>query len=389
MNQIETSTDDRGEFIQPTLEGGYIITGKTSPGGEEPSDVLLVKIDADGKHQWTKTYGGSGWDTGRAVFQTDDGYMILAQTGSFGPGREAFYAIKTDLDGNEVWWRTYGEMGNYAPMSGAETSDGGFVMVGISVFSSSDIDIHVIKIDWNGTQEWSRKYGGDGDEWGLSIQQTEDGGYVLCGFTRSYGLTTDKGIVIKLSPEGDEEWHTLVGSEWSKARSVIQTSDRGYVITGWDQTLGNSKYEVLLVKLGPHGDTRWTKRFSVKNDDNMGLDIKQLEDGGFLVVGDAHDDGEESDILVLRVDQNGRNVRTKMIGGASSERGYDSVVQGEDVVVLGRKRNYHSNIYLVKIGLPTEANYRSYDPFTVLVASISAVVILFIIKQTIPKDKQI
>ena len=103
---------DRGVFVSPTKDGGYIAVGVTKSFGKGGEDVYLVKTDSNGEFLWSKTYGGTDQDNGWSVHETPDGFVLAGFTKSFGAGGFDFYLIKTDSDGEIDWSKTYGGEGD-------------------------------------------------------------------------------------------------------------------------------------------------------------------------------------------------------------------------------------------------------------------------------------
>jgi hypothetical protein len=150
--------------------------------------------------QWSKTFGGRGDDGGYSVQQTSDGgYIIVGYTTSYGAGGYDVYLIKVDANGNMQWSKTFGGRGDDGGLSVQQTRDGGYIIVGSTEsFGSGGYDVYLIKVDANGNMQWSKTFGGRGDDWGRSVQQTRDGGYIIVGWTRSFGSGESDVYLIKL-----------------------------------------------------------------------------------------------------------------------------------------------------------------------------------------------
>jgi len=132
---------------------------------------------------WTNTFGGSSSDYGYCVKQTTDGgYIITGRTDSYGKGGRDFWLIKTDSNGDSTWTKTFGGSSQDFGYSVQQTTDGGYVITG-----TTDGNVWLIKTDSLGQEVWNQTLGGSSDDYGWSVQQTADGGYIITGQTDSYG----------------------------------------------------------------------------------------------------------------------------------------------------------------------------------------------------------
>ena len=174
----------RGHSVQQTTDDGYVIT--TAHGS-------LIKTDSNGNVEWTKTFGGS-CNCGNSVQQTSDGGYVI------GGGGSDVCLIKTDSNGNEEWNKTFGGSDKDEGYSVQQTTDGGYVIAGYtsSYGDGYDADIWLIKTDSHGNEEWNKTFGGSNMDFGSSVQQTTDGGYIIAGYTMSYGSGLNVWL-IKLS----------------------------------------------------------------------------------------------------------------------------------------------------------------------------------------------
>ncbi len=227
---------DYGTSIRQTSDSGYIVCGTYDFKWDSCGDVFLLKINANGDTEWTRTYGGSGTDCGNCVHQTSDGgYIICGYTGSYGAGGD-IYLLKVNANGDTEWTRTYGGSDYDYGYSVWQTSDGGYIICGCTEsYGAGCKDIYLIKVNANGDTEWTRTYGGSKNDYGFSVQQTSDGGYIICGSTYSYGAGEDDVYLLKVNinggfcniniiePNGDENW--LAGSVHS-----IKIKNRRYYV---------------------------------------------------------------------------------------------------------------------------------------------------------------
>lgn len=155
---------------------------------------------------WSKTYGGTGSDTGTGdtVQTSDGGYAISGDTNSSGTGGSDFWLIKTDSDGNAQWNETYG--GAFDEVSGGMclTSDGGFAIAGGTYsFGAGGEDFYLVKTDSAGNMQWNQTYGGTGLENGYALLQSSDGGYLLTGTTQSFGAGGNDIWLVKTDALGN------------------------------------------------------------------------------------------------------------------------------------------------------------------------------------------
>lgn len=243
---------------------------------QEPGDIL-----------WTGLYGGSESDMGFCVQQTDEGeYIIAGRTMSFGAGSSDYYMIKTDADGDTIWTSTYGGTDSEWGRSVQQTEDGGFIIGGY--VWTDEYDIYLVKTDSNGDTQWTRTYGGSNSDQAYSVQQTNDGGYIIGGRTDSFGAGGYDAYLVKTDADGDTVWtRTFGGSDGDWVESICQTDDGGYVAAGrvnWicGQDVGN----IYLIKTNQDGDSLWTRSYGGDYGD-YGYSVEQTSDGGFIIGGSS------------------------------------------------------------------------------------------------------
>ncbi|MGA2296026.1 MAG: T9SS type A sorting domain-containing protein [FCB group bacterium] len=282
------SGNDWARTILQTRDGGYIVAGATTSNDGDVSgnhdsnnvywDFWVVKLDAIGKIQWQKCLGGSGYDEAWSIQQTSDGgYIVAGYTESNdgdvsgNHGNDDIWVVKLDTSGTIHWQKCLGGSGYDVANSIQQTSDGGYIIAGETESKDGDVsgihgdgDVWVIKLDINGTIQWQKCYGGFSDDEPYSIQQTNDGGYIVAGCTESNDgdISGNHGTydfwVVKLDVNGIIQWQKcLGGSGDDEAYSIQQTSDGGYIVAGstgsndGDVSGNHGGSDFWIVKLSP------------------------------------------------------------------------------------------------------------------------------------------
>lgn len=247
-----TSQIDIGREVAPTPDGGYIFIGYTQSNGY---DIMVVKTSANGTEQWRKVYGGGQFENGYSVKAVADGYVLLGTTYSYGNGAGDAWLIKITDTGIIEWNYMFGgpseEEGQYVET----TNDGGYILVyDASSNSMGDFDIAVTKVNSQGIEEWSKLIGDTEKDVVKMVKKTADGGYIISGITRSFGLINPDFWLIKLDVAGNESWKkTYGGINHEHCYATKETADGHFVSVGHTQSTGAGMDDAWLIKVTSQG----------------------------------------------------------------------------------------------------------------------------------------
>lgn len=295
---------DEAKSIQQSSDGGFIITGSTYSYGAGSSDLYLLKTDSNGDTLWTRTYGGEDPDGGAKVQQTTDrGYIILGYTESFGNGYRDIWLLKTDENGDTLWTRTFG--GAYLDMEGSvqQTSDGGYVIVGSTDLIPYMTLVYLIKTDADGNVIWSRLLSVVDAVFVRAVEQTPDGGYIIGVSSFSYSDYDWDIYLLKTYSNGDSAWARIYGgAEWDQVFSVEITSDGGYMIAGYTESFGAGSEDFYIIKTDSFGDEIWSAAYGGGSAD-VCFSAHQTSDEGYVLAGVTLSFGEgNGDVWLIRLD---------------------------------------------------------------------------------------
>ncbi len=354
-----------GYSVQQTLDGGYIIGGYTSnhKSGSEDADVLLIKTDTFGDAVWIRTYGGSDHDQGNSVQQTTDGgYIIVGHTTSYGAGIVDIWLIKTDAVGDTIWARTFGGPSVEYGYSVRQTLDEGYIITGETHSEVVAGEVWLIKTDAFGDTIWTSIIKGTTGGCGRAVKETSDGGYVVAGYANGAGLYD--GLLIKTDASGQVSWiETFDDGGTEEFRSIQQTSDGGYILAGETRGMGAGRSDIWLIKTDGEGEEIWRKTFGGDGNDN-GYCVQQTSDGGYIIVGKTESyRGGDNSVWLIRTDKFGDAIWTRTLVGSGYNFGY-SVQQTLDggYIIAGETIGYGagwSDVLLIKTD--ENGNAASFD----------------------------
>ncbi|NIA10540.1 MAG: hypothetical protein GWP10_12620, partial [Nitrospiraceae bacterium] len=349
---------DHASSIQQTMDGGYIVAGESNSFsfGAGDRDLLIIKLGANGNVTWARTFGGMRDESVSSVQQTQDGgYIVAGYTWSFGAGHYDFLIIKLDANGNITWAKTYGGNDDDYALSIQETSDRGYIVAGhTESFGTGDNDFLVIKLDPSGNVNWAKTFGRSGGDYeASSIQQTMDGGYIIAGKT---GIGNCNILIIKLDPSGNVNWAKIFGgSDDYGASSVQQTSDGGYIVAGGKIGVF-SGCAALIIKLDASGNINWAKTYGGRDWDEANS-VQQTSDGGYIVAGYTKSFSPGGDALIIKLDAKGNKEWAKIYKGEGSSL-ISSIQQTSD-------SGYVAAGYTDTESFSTK-HYENYDDFLVI-----------------------
>lgn len=281
------ASDDWANCIRATHDGYYILAGGTGSFDVEGSDVYLLKVDENGELIWQRTFGGSLSEEALSVAPADDGgYIVAGHTTSFGAGSEDIYVVKTDDMGNPQWSKTFGGIYDDKAYAVQQTSDGGYIIGGgTNYFGIFPPDAILIKTSSTGDSLWTALLGGQQSDAGSAVIETFDSCYVLVGWTMSRGAGQHDVYVAKVNINGQLIWdETFGGDQTDIGRSVYQTFDGGFIIAGYSKSFGATDQDAYIIRLNFKGDSLWTD-LAGGPDEDYAWDAIETADGGYAIAG--------------------------------------------------------------------------------------------------------
>ena len=265
-------------------DGGFIFSG-SGLSEQGMGRALGARTDASGNMLWSTVLGDSHQRWGHSIYPTSDGGCVIAAGDGY-TYLPDIRLIKLDADGDTVWTRFYGDSSTDIVREVQQTAAGGYIFAGSTrMHPETGLDLYLVRTNENGDTLWTRTYGGDDGEWGLAMDQCSDGGFVIAGMLERYGGPEDYDIVVaKTDSLGNLEWTRIYDDPAVYAESIEQTTDGGYIVCGISEVYGVSLADVYLLKLNANGDSLWTRTYGGAQTD-VGLAVRQTRDYGYVVAG--------------------------------------------------------------------------------------------------------
>lgn len=348
---------DYARSMDKTTEGGFIFTGYSNSFTYEAEygNIYLVKTDADGNILWQKVFGGDKTDDSYCVRETsDNGFITVGYSATTGQTGVDIYLLKVDSSGDMLWERFYGGDSYEYGYSVSETTDNGFIIAGATgSYGAGHSDMYLIRTDAAGEPLWEKTFGGAGFEAGYSVIETTDGGFIVAGAISSYGAGQTDIYLVKTNASGEVLWEKTIGGTGSETGySVIETTDGDFVIAGTTSSYGYGGTDVYLVKIDKSGEVLWEETFG-GIDFDYGNSVIEENDGGLVVVGSSASFGAESyNIYLIKTTSSGDLIWEVTFGDLLSNYGY-SVLKTTDggYAIAGSKT---SDLYFLKLSVGSD-----------------------------------
>jgi len=339
--------EEECDAVVQTEDGGFMLAASTRSYGNGNYDFYIIRTDPYGDTIWTKTFGGTGFDTSKDILKidatnyliagslngkvylikikddgetvwtkiigNDDDYIVNTVKKTFDGGfifcgnkdLEDYFILKTNGDGDSLWTKTY-EYGSAHSIDA--TTDGGYILMirpGNWLYPQNDFVI--VKTDFLGDSLWAKVFGSSNVEVGYEVEQTTDGGYMLAGRKDGVIVGDSDFYLLKTDSTGEFLWDkTYGGDEMDRAFTAMQTSDGGYILGVFTASFNVEYYDFYLVKTDADGDTIWTKTYGGLWQEEI-ADVEETADGGYAAVGYTYSFGAGSNpnIYFIKTDVNG------------------------------------------------------------------------------------
>jgi len=301
--KIHLRNFDRATSVVEDNDGNYVLTGFTSSDDANKSDVFFGKVDPQGNVLLKTAINiTSKYDGGYSISKTaDGGYIIGGEAGS--SHNEDFMMLKVDQNGNKKWSQKFSDHEDNSAFDAIEASDGNFYLVGSKRIVNKYEDIRIIKTNSKGKKIWDKTYGGDKEDIGEGIIESEDNTFVVVAGTFSYGKAGDV-LLMKINSDGEVIWQNNYGGDKLdklreydgnsvSGRHLTKTPNGGYLVSGYSRSYGG----MWVFKTDSSGSLLW----NYSNKDWGGAcAARQAVDGSVIIAG-PNLSGDTVDLYVVKI----------------------------------------------------------------------------------------
>jgi hypothetical protein len=330
---------DQGYSVIQNTNGEFMLAGRSGECGGT-LNTFFIKTDENGDTIWTKKYSDTG--NTHSMIKTYNGYYILGGSKNMGANQIQMQLIKADSAGNIIWQKYYGGLGDTSDYAYdlKETADHGFIILGNRTIDLlNTMQIQMYKVDSAGNLVWSRVYGGNFGDDGTSITITSDNKYVICGTYAKFSTLTDTARIylVKTDFNGNIIWSKTYGNSSGQyvGEEAQETSDGGFIITGYRNPTGSTLDQVYLIKTDSNGDTVWTKEFGGSSYDNH-FSVKPTYDGAYISTGTSRSP-QDYDLNLTKLNSLGDIIWNKYYDFGEDEIGFDVQNSDNGFLILGHK----------------------------------------------------
>ncbi|MCL4856597.1 MAG: PKD domain-containing protein, partial [Flavobacteriales bacterium] len=357
--------NERAHSIQQTIDGGYIVAGETTSFGAGNKDWFVMKINANGIEQWSKTYGSSASDDGNSITikQTSDlGYILAGHTEGFGAGSfYDSYIIKLDNLGNIQWEKRISGSSYDSFRDVIELSNGDFLLTGSGLsFASGNMDAHMVKISSAGNLVWIKNLGTNGREHSQTIIELPNGDYLLGGNTNvSNNSQTNaaNAFLIKTTNNGTVIWGKEYNSGmfFSDINETILLNDGNYLSIGETRNSDTGNHDMRILKTDTNGVVIWSKNYGGTGED-IPVNVREKGNGDLVISGYTASFGGANQLFLMSTDSLGNVIWTKTYGGTSNDETewWGKTMElstTNEIIMAGGTRSFgagNEDVYIIK-----------------------------------------
>ena len=302
-------------------DGGWFVAGYTSAGGN--GQARATRLDAAGKPQWTKDYGGASNDEVYRAIATQGGFLLIGGTQSYGGGNWDQWALRITADGQLVWQHVYGAKHEDKAFAATEDGNGGYVLAGRGRPGSGTTgEGRITWLDGAGKVTAAKIHGGSGDDRFYDITDAPGQGHLVVGSTTSKGAGDKDGWAVRLAGDGTALWDRVYGGKGMDQATSVVPHAGGYLVSGTTDSSGAGDWDVWLLHIDDNGDPLAELTVGGASEDGPALGGVVPVAGGFVIGGQTKSKGAgKRDMWLLQVDAAGKTVweRTWGVSGFDDE----------------------------------------------------------------------
>lgn len=348
--------NDNGNAMCLTNDGGYVLTGTTRSFGAGSEDLYLIKLNSFWQTVWSVTFGGLHHDFARSIISTDNGFIILGDVWDGGNQRLGMYMSSIDTEGTEVWSKQFGTNMRDNGFCIIETNNGNFILLGYSRGFETSGDIYIVRTDHQGNLIWENNYGYDGDDYAMDIIENDDGSFTIIGTKNGFFndvhanyIRHDADILlVKIDADGNEIWKKTIGDTGHDfGYSIKKAPYGGNYIFGSTQSYGAGSFDMFLAKTDDNGIEEWHKTFGGELYE-YGLSMDINENGNLFLFGTTRSYGQNNseDFYLIKVDEHGNNIWELTLGGELADFGHAVIAMPDSgCIVIGSSKSFGSGGY--------------------------------------------
>ena len=355
INSFGSNWYEYGWGLAQLHDGGFIITGRKEFKSNNTRDMITIRTDENGGGIWQKTYGGAANEEGYSVVQLPDGNILsVGYSWSFGNAQEIF-VVKSDLSGRTLWQKTYGGSNREIGHKAIVAKDGNIIIIGQTNspgIAYGNDDVWLIKIDLDGNELWNKSYGYQRHEVGFDIVELEDGEFFIVGYREFYDEAGKDILIIKTDNNGNKIWEKTIGSDGvfdDIAYSISKSKNYGYLITASTNSTGKGWYDPQVIMIDFDGNIIWNKIYNGSGLKHTRWVATSTNDGGTAVLGTTNyyrEAGSNEDAYIIKIDKDGNKLWDYAIQGGKNDWGWALIETFlDELVLVGSTKSYGAGLF--------------------------------------------